>query len=124
MPTRKVSAAKKYQASRHPLDPPAEMMSGTTEPAMTSASDEPEVTIPDAIPRRRTSNQADMSATEGTSTQPPPSPVSSRAAEAETRPLDNPVSSIPAAATMDPAATTLRGPKREASSPPMAAMMT
>ena len=42
-----------------------------------------------------------MSATEGTSTQPPPSPVMSRAAEAMARPWDSPVSSIPAAATID-----------------------
>ena len=35
--------------------------------------------MPDAMPRRRVSNHADMSATEGTSTQPPPRPVMSRA---------------------------------------------
>ena len=99
-------------------------MSGTTGPVITSASDEPEVTIPEAMPRRRTSNQADMSATDGTSTQPPPRPVMSRAAEAVTRPWESPVSSIPAAATMEPMATTFRGPNREASSPPMVAMIT
>ncbi len=123
-PTTNVMAAKKYQASLHPSAPPLAMMRGTIGPAMTRASEEPEVTTPDAIPRRRTSNQADMRATEGTRTRPPPNPVSNRAAEAETSPLDRPVTNIPTAAAISPMLTTLRGPNREASTPPMAAMIT
>ena len=92
---------------------------------MTRASEEPELTIPEAMPRWRTSNQADMSATEGTSTVPPPRPVSRRAADGRRpRPSDSPVSSIPSAATTEPMPTTRRGPNREARSPPTAAMST
>ena len=100
------------------------MMRGTTGPAMTSAREAPELTTPEAMPRRRTSNQADMSATEGTSTMPPPMPVSRRAAEAETIPCDSPVRNMPSAATIEPMPTTSRGPRREARMPPTAAMST
>ena len=121
-PTAQVRAAKKYQAERQPSGPPSSMMRGTIGPVSTSASDDPELTSPEARPRRLTSNQADMRATDGTSTMPPPSPVMRRAAAAETTPSANPVISMPPAATSEPMPTTSRGPKREASMPPTAAM--
>ncbi len=99
-------------------------MSGTTGPVITRARDEPDETIPEAMPRRLTSNQADMRATDGTRTPPPPRPVMSLPSEAVTMPVESPVRSIPAAATTEPIATTLRGPNREARRPPMVAMIT
>ena len=123
-PTANVKAAKKYHASLHPSPPPLSMMRGTTGPVMTRASDEPELTTPEAMPRRRMSNQADMRATEGTSTMPAPRPVRSRAPEADTMPSENPVRSIPRAASTEPMPTTRRGPNREARIPPTAAMST
>jgi len=76
------------------------------------------------MPRRRMSNQADISATEGTSTIPLPSPVRRRAPEAATTPSESPVAAIPSAATTEPTPTTMRGPNLEARMPPTAAIST
>ena len=76
----------------------------------------------EARPRRWISNHAAIRLMEGTSTSPLPMPVSRRAADAPARVSDKPVKSIPAAVTTMPIVITLRGPHREASTPPTADM--
>ncbi len=80
--------------------------------------------MPEAMPRRRTSNQADMRATDGTSTVPAPTPVRNRPPDAATMPSEMPVMNMPSAATIEPAVTTTRGPNRDARIPPTAALST
>jgi len=76
-------------------------MTGTTGPAMTSASDEPELTNPGRHAPARMPNQADMRATDGTSTIPARcrSEAGPRGAD---QPPDRPVRNIPRAATAEP----------------------
>ena len=71
----RVAAAKKYQAQRQPSPPPAAMIRGTTGPTMIRANDDAGGHDPEAVPRRRGSNQAAIRAIDGASTMAFPSPV-------------------------------------------------
>ena len=119
----RVTPAKKYQASRQPSSPPPATRRGTRGPARTMAKDEPVGTIDDAKPTRRTSNQAAMRPIAGTRIMPLPMPVTSRPSEAPAKPSEKPVMSMPTAVVPIPMVRTKRGPSREASTPPTAAVM-
>jgi hypothetical protein len=91
-------------------------------PTVTRANDEGVGTMLEADPSWRRSNQAAMRVIDGTNTRPFPMPVSRRAAEASSRPLDTPVRSIPPAVTTIPTVITIRGPNLAARTPPTAAI--
>ena len=122
MARKPTTTARMSQAMRHPFSPYLSMMKGTSRATTTRPTEAPVEAVPVATPRRRCENHRASMVCAGMFAAAAPAPERKRPPNAIGYPTESPVMTMPTQASSSPVGTTRRGPKREASAPPMMAM--